>query len=85
MLIKQNKFGSRDANSVLIKGEYAVPPLIESPDLLSSSSDKAKLFPENLSRNSNLDDSGIHLPAFLSRANLKLHNISVTPKLVENS
>ena len=32
--------------------------------------------------NSNLDDSGISLPAFPSRTNLKLHNISVTPKMV---
>ena len=32
--------------------------------------------------NSNLDDSGISLPVFPSRTNLKLHNISVTPKMV---
>ena len=28
------------------------------------------------------DDSGISLPVFPSRTNLKLHNISVTPKMV---
>ena len=32
--------------------------------------------------NSNLDDSGISLPVFPSRTNLKLHYISVTSKLV---
>ena len=32
--------------------------------------------------NSNLDDSGVALPVFPSRTNLKLHNISVTPKMV---
>ena len=32
--------------------------------------------------NSNLDDSGITLPVFPSRTNLKLHNISITPKMV---
>ena len=32
--------------------------------------------------NSILDDSGISLPVFPSRINLKLHNISVTPKMV---
>ena len=32
--------------------------------------------------NSNLDGSGISLPVFPSRTNLKLHNISVTPKMV---
>ena len=51
--------------------------------MLSSAPDKAKLFPENFSKNSNLDDSGISLPVFPSRTNLKLHNISVTPKMVK--
>ena len=51
--------------------------------MLSSASDKAKLFAENFSKNSNLDDSGISLPVFLSRTNLKLHNISETPKMVK--
>ena len=32
--------------------------------------------------NSNLDDSGISLPVFPPRTNLKLHNISITPKMV---
>ena len=52
--------------------------------MLSSASDKAKLFAKNVSTNSNLGDSGISLPAvFPSRTNLKLHNISITPKMVE--
>ena len=50
--------------------------------MLSSSSDKEKLFAETFSKNSNLDDSGISLPVFPSKTNLKLHNISVTPKMV---
>ena len=40
--------------------------------LLSSASSKGKLSAGNFSKNSNLDDSGISLPAFLLRANLKL-------------
>ena len=51
--------------------------------MLSPASDKAKLFAKNFSKNSNLDDSGISLPVFPSRTNLKLHNISVTPKMVK--
>ena len=51
--------------------------------MLTTASDKAKLFAKNFSKNSNLDDSGISLPVFLSRTNLKLHNISVTPKMVK--
>ena len=50
--------------------------------MLSSASDKAKLFAENFSKNSNLDDSGISLPDFPSRTNLKLYNICVSPKMV---
>ena len=51
--------------------------------MLSSASDKAKLFTENFSKNSNLDDSGIFLPVFPSRTNLKLHNISLSPKMIK--
>ena len=38
---------------------------------------------ENFLKNFNLDDSGISLPVFPSRTNLKLHNISVTLKMVK--
>ena len=51
--------------------------------MLSSASHKAKLFPEHFSKNSNLDDSGISLPVFSFKTNLKLHNISVTPKMLK--
>ena len=40
-------------------------------------------FTKNFSKNSYLDDSDISLRGFLSRTNLKLHNISVTPKMVK--
>ena len=49
---------------------------------MSSTSDKVKLSAENFSKNSNPDDSGISLPVFPSKSNLKLH-ISVTPKKVK--
>ena len=48
-----------------------------------SASDKANLFAENFSKNSNLDDSGISLPVFPSRTDLKLHDVSVTSKVVK--
>ena len=51
--------------------------------MLSSASDKRKLFAKNFSKNSNFDDSGISLPVFPSRTNLELTNISVTPKMVK--
>ena len=92
MLIKQEsitsqKLGSQNfcriANSVLNKGKSAIPPLFNSPYVFSSASDKSKFFDENFSKNSNLNDSGISLPVFPSRTNLKLHNISVTPKMMK--
>ena len=45
-------------------------------------SNKAKLFTENISKNSNLDDSGISLPVSPSRTNLNRH-ISATPRTVK--
>ena len=51
--------------------------------MLPSASDKAKLVAENFSKNLNLDDSGISLPDFSSRTNLKQHNICVSPKMVK--
>ena len=49
--ITSQKLGSRDfwqiANSVLNKGKSAIALLFNGPELLSSASDKAKLFAEN--------------------------------------
>ena len=56
----------------------AMPPLFNGPEALSSASDKAKLSAKTFFKN--LDDSGISLPVFPSRTNLKLHNFSVTQK-----
>ena len=85
--ITSQKLGSRDfwriANSVLNKGKSAILPLFSGPEMLSSASVKAKLFAKNFSMNSNLDDSGISLPVFPSRTNLKLHSIYITPKMVK--
>ena len=92
MLLKQEsitsqKLGSQEfwriANCVLNNSQSAIPPLFNGPEVLSSASDKAKLFAKNFSKYSNLDDLGISLPIFLSRTNLKLHSISVTPKMVK--
>ena len=92
MLVKlksltSQKLGSQDfwqlASSVLTKGKSDFPPQFSGQEMLSSASDKAKLVAENFSKNPNLDDLHISLPVFLSRTNLKLHNISVTPKMVK--
>ena len=51
--------------------------------MLSFASDEVKLFAKNFSKNSNLGESGVTLPVFPSRPNLKLHNVSLTPKMVK--
>ena len=71
------------ANSVRDKGKSAIPLLFNGPRVSSSASDKAELFAKNFSKNSNLDDSGISLPVFPSRTNLKLHNISTIPTSIK--
>ena len=87
--ITSQKVGSHDfwqiTNSVLNKGKSAIPHLFNGPEVLSFASDKAKLFAKNFSKNSDLDDSGISLPFLPSRTNLKLHNISVAPKMIKGS
>ena len=85
--ITSQKLGSQDfwriASSVPKKGKSAIPLLFSGLEVLSSVSDKAKLFAKNVSKKSTLDDTGISLPVFPSKTNLKLHNISLTPKMVK--
>ena len=51
-------------------------------EVLSSPSGKAKLFCENFSESSGLDDSRVSLPVFPTETNLELHGVSMTPKMV---
>ena len=60
-----------------------MPPIFNGLEVLSCSSDKAKMLAKNFFKNSNRDNSGISLPVFHSRTNLKLHNISLFPKMVK--
>ena len=70
-----------DNSEPAIKELFNGEELFNRPEVMYSASDKARLFTKNFSQNSNLDDSGISLPAFYSRTNLKLH-ISVKPKII---
>ena len=64
--ITSQKLGSREfwriVNSDLSKGKSTLPPLFNGLEVLSSASNKVKLFAENFSKNSNLDDSGMYFP-----------------------
>ena len=57
--------------------------LLYSMDQMCLTGVLANLFAKSYSKNSNLDESGIALPVFPSRTNLKLHNIFITPKMVK--
>ena len=65
--ITSQKLGSQDfwriANSVLNKGKSAIPPLFNDPEVLSSASDKAKLFAKNFSKNSMVHSWSYTFPA----------------------
>ena len=74
MLIKQESITSQKpgpwdfwliANIALNKSKSAIHPLFNRPEVLSSASGKAKLFAENVFKNSNLDDSGVYLFSLL--------------------
>ena len=74
---------SQLVNSVLKKYNSGVPFLFIGFDVLSYAFHKVKLFAENFSKNSNLDDSDISLPAYPAITNLNMHNIPVTRKLIK--
>ena len=75
----------RIANSIFKKDKSAIPPPFNFPEVLSSASDKAKLFAKKFSKNPNRDGSGMSLSIFPSRTNLNLHNIYVTPKMAKKA
>ena len=84
MSIKENSRDfRRTSNSVFIRGRSTIPPLINGSEVLTSASNKEKLFVENLSKKSNLDNLGISLLVFRFRTNPKLYNFSVTPKFLK--
>ena len=51
-------------------------------ETMSSVYDRANLFSETFYRNTSLDDSRGSVPAFLSRAKLKLNNIFINRNMV---
>ena len=67
---------------VLNKGKPAILPPFNDLEVLSSTPNEAKLLPKSFAKNSNVIDWGISLPSFYFKTNLKLYNISVTPKMV---
>lgn len=50
--------------------------------MLPTASGKAEFFVKIFTENSNLDDASSSLSVFTSLTNLKLHNILVTPRMI---
>ena len=84
--IASKKVGSRDfwriINSVQNRGKSSIPPLFIGPEVLSLSTDEAKLFANMFSKNSTLDDSNHPIPEFHSRTDSQLEYIRITVKTV---
>ena len=68
------------SRKVLNSGKASVPTLIHGPEVISSSSEKAKLFAANFASNSTLDDQGHTLPDFPQLTDKQLNKFSVTAK-----
>ena len=63
----------------------AIVPLFNGQKVLTSASEKAKLFARLFSKKFNVDDSGNELPTFSHRTNTTLSNMVITPKMVEKA
>ena len=67
--ITSQKLGSYDflqfANIVFSKVKSDIPPLLNSPEVVSSVSDKTKLMAKKFSENFDFDYAGVFLLAFL--------------------
>ena len=72
-----------NSNNLLNNGKSTVSPLYNDPSVLLISSDKAKCFAENFSRNSILDELGISLALFTSKLVKKVSFVVSIYKNVE--
>ena len=82
--VGNQRVGSREfwriTNNVLNRGKATIPTIINGPEVISSSIDKANLFASNFASNSTLEERGHPLPDFPSRTDSLLSNITVTVK-----
>ena len=87
--IETESLGTREfwriTNKVMNRGKPSIPTIVNGPEILSSSSDKAILFAQMFSSNSTLDDQGHPLPEFPLRTNINLTNFKITPSDVAKS
>ena len=84
--ISNEQLGSKEfwriTNKVLGRGKSSVPTLINGPEVIASSVDKAELFAKNFASNSNLNDKGHALPDYPSKTDKSLNSFTVSAKEV---
>ena len=84
--VESQNLGTREfwgiTNSVMNRGKSSIPTIVNGPEILSSSLDKAHLFAKMFSSNSTLDDEGHPLPEFPPRTDIDLSNLKVIPSMV---
>ena len=82
--IGNEKLGSREfwriTKKVMGNGKGSIPTIINGPEVIASSSDKAKLFASNFSSNSTLDDQGHSLPDFPPLTDNYLSEVNITAR-----
>ena len=81
--IADQQLGSKDfwkiINSVLNKSKSNIPPLINGPEILQSSRDKAELLARIFSMNFNLNSATKSVPEFAKRTSSILDKMKITP------
>ena len=86
--IQDQRLGSRQfwkiTNSVLHRGKSPIPTLLNGPEVLVSSADKASLFGRMFASNSNLDDLNHPVPLFESRTESALSCLKITVREVRS-
>ena len=90
--VAEQRLGSHQfwqiANRILNRSVRSIPTIINGPEVISSASDKAKLFAKNFAANSTLCDQGHQLPVFPPITDNTLCNIQISvrdvAKLIKN-
>ena len=87
--IESESLGTREfwriTNNVMDRGKPSIPTIVNDPEILSPSSDKAILFSQMFSSNSTFADQGHPLPEFPLRTSINLTNMKITPSDVAKS
>ena len=87
--IGNERLGSREfwriTNNIFNRGKATIPSLINGPEVISTSSGKAKIFASNFAANSTLDDQGHTLPDFPTLTDSSIDSFTIKAKDIAKS